>query len=152
MENWIQFANLDQFTWKRSPVSDYSHKEKPATDPAQAIPWDQLTKLSPDSQKALFEKLIAENRFYFELTKTLQEPSDTLSDPKGGNIWNLTNTLFGDSPFTSSVLPASELSKLLGLPDIEALKDQAERFAEWTKKLTQLITSQQAVSRFLIGS
>jgi hypothetical protein len=130
-------------------VSDHSHEEKPATESAQAIPWEQLAKLSPDHQKALFEKLIAENKFYFELTKERQEPSDKLSGLNNNSSWDLSNTLFGDSPFTSAALPASELSRLLGLPDIEALKDQAERFAEWTKKLSQLMASQQTLSCFL---
>ena len=132
-------------------MSDHSYKKASAAEPAQTIPWEQLAKLSPDNQKELFEKLIAQNQFYFQLTENLQK-SHKHSEVSSENSWDLSNTLFGGSPLTNlqnPTLPSSELSRLLGLPDIEALKDQAELFSEWTKKLGKLLANQQKLASFL---
>jgi len=139
-------------------VSDSDSPEDRATaESNQKVLLAQLAKLAPSGQKALFEKLIAQSQFYFALTGQLQkEPLDPPEQAKqvgSEKGWDVLQALFGghslfsqqtDIPLTTS----PELSRLLGLPDIEGVKKQAKLFSELAKKAAQLQSAQKKLTPF----
>ncbi|GEM_PF-3037462 len=135
-----------------------SSEENSATETTQRDLLEQLSKLVPSGQKELFETLIAQSQFYFALTEQLQK--GTANRPQQEQqlgfekSWDIIQALFGghslfsqqtDIPFTAS----HELSRLLGLPDLEEFKKQTELLAEFTKKVEQLQDAQKKLTPFL---
>jgi hypothetical protein len=137
-------------------VSDHtSPEEKQAKESTQQAILEKLSQLVPTGQKALFEKLIAQSHFYFALTdqlhnKNAKQEQQTVS----GQSWDLLQALFGSHSLFSQQLDVPltvtpELSRLVGLPDIESIKRQTELFSELAKKTEQLQSSQKKVTAHL---
>lgn len=126
-------------------MSDHSPEEKPSIETTQPMLWDQVAKLTPPTQKELFEKLISQSQFYLNLTKRLEKR--VIDTPTTTHEWDLLQALFGDLSLSNQ--PSStELSSLLGLPSIEEIKNQAELFSKMALEITQLQISQQKQAKF----
>lgn len=134
-----------------------SPDDHPANKFSQKTLLDQLAKLVPGGQKALFEKLIAQSQFYFALTEQLQKEAVNPASQTGQlgieKGWDLLQALFGGQSLFSQQLDvplthSPELTRLLGLPDIDGVKKQAELFSELAKKAEQLQSAQKKLMPF----
>lgn len=132
-----------------------SSEEKQTTESTQQAILEQLSQLVPTGQKALFEKLIAQSQFYFALTDQLHNKSAKQEEQTvSGQGWDLLQALFGGQSLFSQQLDVPltatpELSRLLGLPDIEGVKKQTDLFSELAKKVEQLQASQKKLTSHL---